>query len=64
MPITDQLNKQIPEYYSSMYLDGYNPNEILYAKRRQMFNQTAPEEEITIRPITLRSEVYINGKRQ
>ena len=29
-------NSQIPEYYPTMYLDGYTPEQIFYAKRKQM----------------------------
>ena len=30
------LEKQLPEYYPTMYLDGYTPTEILFAMRKQM----------------------------
>lgn len=31
------LNKKhIPDYYPSMYLDGYSPEEILIARRKSM----------------------------
>lgn len=29
-----ELYKQVPEYYDSMYLDGYTPEEIMNAKRK------------------------------
>ena len=32
--------KNIPNYYRSMYLDGYTPQEILYASRQAMYNTT------------------------
>ena len=28
--------RRIPEYYDTMYLDGYTPYEILYATRKKM----------------------------
>lgn len=31
--------KRIPEYYDSMYLDGYTPYEILYAARKKMYRE-------------------------
>ena len=30
----DHYFRDVPEYYPSMYLDGYTPYEILYAKRK------------------------------
>lgn len=33
-----ELYKQVPEYYDWMYLDGYTPEEIMNAKRKQMYN--------------------------
>ena len=29
--------RRIPEYYDTMYLDGYPPYEILHAARKKMF---------------------------
>ena len=41
-------NSQIPEYYPTMYLDGYTPQQILMAKRRQMLqSQTVDEIKVT-----------------
>ena len=31
--------KHIPEYYDTMYMDGYTPYEILYATRKKMFRE-------------------------
>lgn len=31
--------KRIPEYYDTMYLDGYTPYEILYATRKKMYRE-------------------------
>ncbi len=36
MSITDYVSKHIPDYYPSMYLDGYSPEEILTARRKSM----------------------------
>ena len=30
------LEKQLPEYYPTMYLDGYTPTEILFAMWKKM----------------------------
>ena len=29
--------KHIPEYYDTMYMDGYTPYEVMYALKRQMY---------------------------
>ena len=31
--------KHIPEYYDTMYMEGYTPYEILYATRKKMFRE-------------------------
>ncbi len=37
--------QDIPEYYNTMYLDGYTPEQILLAKRRQMMADYADRRE-------------------
>ena len=37
--------KRIPEYYDTMYLDGYTPYEILYATRKKMFCEYQEREK-------------------
>lgn len=34
--LLDNLYKNLPEYYSSMCLDGYTPEQILFAFKRKM----------------------------
>ena len=34
-----QHNRRIPDYYPTMYLDGFNPEEVMYAAKRQMYQQ-------------------------
>ena len=29
MTLSDYMNRQVPEYYDWMYLDGYTPEQIL-----------------------------------
>ena len=50
------LDKDLPEYYHSMYLDGYEPYEILEAHRRTMRDRFTEEEIPTVKII---SEVKI-----
>lgn len=36
--------KHIPEYYDTMYMDGYTPYEILYATRKKMYREYQERE--------------------
>ena len=38
--------RRIPEYYDTMYLDGYTPYEILYATRKKMFREYQEREAV------------------
>lgn len=35
----EQYDKQIPDYYLTMYLDAYTPEQILHAARRGMMQR-------------------------
>ena len=67
MTLSDYMNRQVPEYYDWMYLDGYTPEQILFAKHRQMYNdylarkdaQKEAEPEMYIPNITFKSVVKI-----
>ena len=51
MSLIDEYFKNVPEYYDTMYADGFTPEQILYAKRRQMneaLEDNADDDEITI----------------
>ena len=37
MTLSDYYNRQIPEYYDTMYLDGYTPDQIMTAFRKKMY---------------------------
>lgn len=50
-------NKKIPEYYSTMYLDGFTPDETYYAFKKSMLNEI--EERQTADEIKISSEVKI-----
>ena len=38
------LNRNIPSYYKTMYLDGFEPWQILEAKRQEMRSKFFDEE--------------------
>ena len=51
MSLIDEYFKNVPEYYDTMYAHGFTPEQILYAKRRQMneaLEDDADDDEITI----------------
>ena len=39
-----QFGRHIPEYYDTMYLDGYTPYEILHATRKKMYREYQERE--------------------
>ena len=67
MTLSDYMNRQVPEYYDWMYLDGYTPEQILFAKHRQMYNdylarkdaQKEAEPEMIIPNITFKSVMKV-----
>lgn len=36
MTLSEYYDRQIPDYYDTMYLDGFTPDQISYAARRKM----------------------------
>ena len=38
------FDKKLPEYYPTMYLDGYTPEEILHAMRKSMMKKDTHED--------------------
>ena len=44
MTVIDYHNRRIPEYYDTMYMDGYEPWEILEAVHKSMRRRLAERE--------------------
>ena len=42
--LANTLNRNIPPYYKTMYLDGFEPWQILEAKRKEMKSKFFDEE--------------------
>ena len=67
MSLSDYYNRQIPEYYNTMYMDGYTPEQIMYAARKKMQRmyevreaaKRAKAEENEIPTVKIVSEVKI-----
>lgn len=61
-----QYSDKIPEYYPTMYLDGYSPDQIRFALHRKMTEdaEAAEEEEeqsgLEMPQFIFSSEVKIN----
>lgn len=53
--------KNVPDYYDWMYLDGYTPEEILYAFHRKMDREQAEREALSegFDSIKVKSEVKL-----
>ena len=50
MTVLEQFGRYIPDYYPTMYLDGYTPYEILQATSRKMYNDHLERQEEAIIP--------------
>ena len=57
MTLSDLHNRQVPDYYPTMYRDGYSMAQILMANRRRMLDQI--EERQFVGGIHITSEVRI-----
>ena len=40
MTMLEQFGRYIPDYYPTMYLDGYTPHEIMGAASRQIYDSS------------------------
>ena len=45
MTLVDYYDRQIPEYYPTMYMDGYTPQQILHAVHRKMVREYLEREK-------------------
>ena len=67
MSLIDQYFNKIPEYYDTMYMDDYTPEQIMYAARKKMQRmyevreaaKRAEAEENEIPTVKIVSEVKI-----
>lgn len=60
MTLADYYDRQIPDYYDTMYLDGYTPDQILYSAHRKMVREIEERREANEIPnVKIISEVKI-----
>lgn len=45
MTLEDYYYRKVPEYYDTMYLDGFTPDEIMYAHRRMVRRKMAEQQK-------------------
>ena len=44
MTLYEYYDRKIPDYYDTMYLDGYSPEQILHAARRKILQEHEARE--------------------
>lgn len=60
MTVAEYYDRQIPEYYPTMYMDGYTPQQILYAAHRKMYqDHLERQEEAEVPALNIQSVVKI-----
>ena len=63
MTLYEYLDRQIPDYYQTMYLDAYSPEQILHAARKKILQEhearRTEAEAMEIPEVRIRSEVKI-----
>ena len=61
MSLIDDYFKDVPEYYDTMCMEGYTPEQIRYALHKKMNRQQAEQEELadSVASIKVKSEVKI-----
>ena len=67
MTLYQYLDRQIPDYYDTMYRDGYRPDQILHAARRKILREyeareaakRAAAEANEIPEVNITSKVFI-----
>jgi len=60
MSLINNYYEKIPEYYKTMYMDGYSPEQILHAARQKMIREhEAKAEANEIPDVKIISEVKI-----
>lgn len=52
MSLYDYYNRKIPEYYDTMYLDGYTPTEIWLASKKSLMAKIKQNQEVSQIKIT------------
>lgn len=57
MTIGQYYNNKVPEYYPTMYQDGYTPQQILFAAHKHLYNRYLESQKVD--EIKVTSEVKV-----
>lgn len=57
MTLAEYYDRQIPEYYDTMYLDGYTPDQILHAARRKLLRAYNERQEEKRAEVSIETQV-------
>lgn len=59
MNTAEFLNRDVPDYYDTMYKDGYTPEQILMAHRKMMHEMLLEDEEEPENDFSIVSQVNV-----
>ena len=60
MSLISNFHNNVPEYYNTMYMDGYSPEQILHAAHQKMIREHEAKAEANEIPnVKIISEVKI-----
>lgn len=59
MNYLDFMNRNVPDYYDTMYMDGYTPEQIIMAHRKMMREMLLEEDEEQENDFSIVSQVNV-----
>ena len=59
MNYLDFMNRNVPDYYDTMYMDGYTPEQIIMAHRKMMREMLLEDEEEQENDFSIISQVNV-----
>jgi len=60
MTLVDCATRKIPDYYPTMFLDGYKPYEILYALHKSMREDFIEDDSVD--GLVINSRIEVNNE--
>ena len=60
MSLIEKKKKKIPDYYPTMFLDGYKPYEILYALHKSMREDFIEDDSVD--GLVINSRIEVNNE--
>ena len=66
--LSNYYENDVPEYYSTMWIDGYSPEQILMAQRKSMYEdyygQNVYSQMMSSQIDAIKKQIMIGGKRK